>query len=348
MLKANSKHALQNNWGKAILVLLAPFAVSFIMGIFLQVGVLTYQSSLYYASSGSISGAQDFIRVLGAMTPLFAMQGVFLLVSFFLIGPLQMGAYYWFLQLVKGEAPSAGKVFHFFENFRRYRRALWFNISLSVRQALWMLLFLLVPYLLLFGVIMIPTLFPALARSASFGLMMGMGIIVLVLLFIAAILLVSAYLNKYYLAAYLFVDDDAMTVSQAVKESIEYSKGYRFSLLWFSLSFIGWSILSAFAWPVMFYSMPYMNTAYAMYAQYIIETKRRENPTLLDGPLPEQIPAVPTGPAPYVPTVTAPKEDPLEKLDDVWGGDAPSTGLGIEDPPREEKKPGDDFPDPKF
>lgn len=349
MLKANSKHALQNNWGKAILVLLAPFGVSFIMGIFLMIGVITYQSSLIYASSGNISGVEDFIQMLGAMTPLYVIQCAFVLVSFFLIGPLQMGACYWFLQLVKGEAPSAGKVFHFFENFRRYRRALWFNISLSARQLLWLMLFMLVPYLLLFGVLMVPVLFPAFAGSSSYGLIMSMGIVVLVLLFMAAILLLSAYLNKYCLAAHLFVDDDALTVSQAVKASVEYSKGYRFSLLWFGFSFIGWSLLSSIAMPVMFYSLPYMNTAYTMYAQYIIETKRRENPTLLDGPLPEQIPAVPTGSAPYSSTVAgALEEDPLEKLDDVWGADAPSVNLGIEDTPGEEKKPGDDFSNAKF
>lgn len=98
-----------------------------------------------------------------------------------------------------------------------------------------------------------------------------------VLLFLALAVLYVAYMNKYFLVSYKLVEDDETPVSELFRQSIEETKGYRFSLIGFQLTFIGWQILAAIFPPVELYVGPYYRTSLAMYARYIVETNRRES-----------------------------------------------------------------------
>lgn len=318
LLKRNSKHALRNKWGTAILVLLIPtligVALSFLLGTSMLVRELidSYEGMLY----GNVSPA-ELSRIFGSV----ALNNLILfLINLFLLSPIQLGVTYWFFRLVKGDSQPFGSLFRFFENFGRYKRSVWFNFSLSIRQGLWSLLFFSVPGII-FGVVFALMGAFSTPGEINYSVAIGMTAAIMVLCFLVLAILFAAYMNKYFLAAYLICEDDEIKVSEAIKTSIQYTKGYRFSLIGFSLTFFGWLLLSMIFFPVLFYVQPYMTTSFAMYAQYILETKHRENPSLMDGP-PSMDNPMPNVPNNGYPTIQSNPDDPLERLDDVWGTDA--------------------------
>ena len=266
MLKRNSKQALQGYRGRACLILLINFGVIFLLWMILFVATIGLGDGLPYFrdSAGWLHFPQGQLYIF------LGIQLVAMLFSLFLLTPLSLGNVLWYIGVVKARAQPVSEIFTFFESSRRYWRAVWYGINMAVRTMFWAILFFLLPTGVLMGAAVFTEMYGA-GAGRQFAIISAFGMILAILLTLLATLMYCAYMTKYFLVAYLLACDENITVRSAIKKSSELTIGYRFSLLWYGISFIGWALLTVLLFPFMFYTVPYINTSFAMYANYLIE-----------------------------------------------------------------------------
>lgn len=317
VLKRNSRLALKDNWGKAILVLLVGGAATLVLQIVQSIVTDIFVPPLNIKPSLALryGVGEFFYQSLLETTPVeMAVLAVFTVLAVLLLAPLNLGTVHWHYNVVHSRPGPVTDMFRFFESGTAYRRSVWYDVNLSVRCLLWALLFFAVPCGIFGG-----SLFAligadqdvqrATVAMASVGILLGAVLTVLAGLFFAVTV------NRYSLAAYLLCEDDSRTVGEAIKLSVDYTKGYRFSILWYQLSFIGWIFLCGFVFPAL-YVVPYLRTAIAMYARYIIEKNRmvpQESTKEFVVEAPSAVPPYPDRerkPRPDVEDEDAPAEEP--------------------------------------
>lgn len=279
-LKQNGKRALTGNWSTAI-------AIGLILG-----GVQLFLSGMEYlafrlfvlrplAENPTMEPADfDLARFT---RELFTYNWVELLImvafgllAFLLLSPLRLGSVRWYYSLIQGEHPPIQELFYFFDTGSRYVRAVWLRVQLSFRSFFWGLIFFFLPG----GIMGISLWFlrtPGIDRqtrsAASLGFALSFG-----LLFLAAILYVL-FLNKYALASYLLCENDAIRVSAAIRTSIRYTRGYRATLLLFSLSFLGWFLLTPVTlFLLLLFVGPYYQASCLLLSRYLAEKNRLSEP----------------------------------------------------------------------
>jgi uncharacterized membrane protein len=102
--------------------------------------------------------------------------------------------------------------------------------------------------------------------------------------------------SKYFAANYLLVEDKTKKVKDIIKESITLTRGKRWEIVKFELSFFGWFLLYAlftalgsidvsltviFVLP-MFFILPYINSSFAVFGKYVIYSSRSKNKVKTD------------------------------------------------------------------
>lgn len=272
-LKRNSKLALRESWGRAIIILLILVGVYLLItavtqiaaGMFMTDSMLDNPAMQRYYTASELAGGFRF----GAAE--WIVFGSSVILSILLIAPLTLGQARWYYNLVHVRSMPVTELFYYFETGRVYARSVFYEINIGIRSLLWMVLFY-APPSAVFGV----ALFflsgnEELSRTAL--MTATSGIFLSIVLFILATLFYAACVCRYSLTPYLIAEDADLTVRKAIKLSVKYTKGFRFSILWFALSYIGWFFLAAFLFPAM-YVVPYYSTGIAMYSRYIIEKNR--------------------------------------------------------------------------
>ena len=269
-LKRNSKLALKDNWGRAIFVLLIHLGVSALLSALLWVATNTFLQPVFQNPTMEPAGLPLF-ELFTAYQRRLILLCVFTLLGCLVLAPLQLGRLYWFRWLVHGKSLPLNEMFRFFESFRAFRRAVWYYLNLHARALVWGLAFYAIPC----GV-MVASVFTLQGGGERSTLMLAtVGLTFSVALLLLASILFLAFLNRYILVAYLLCEDEELRVCQAIRTSIRYTRGYRFSFLLYGLTFLGWLLVSALTLGLgAIYTAPYLNTAYAMYSRYIIEKNR--------------------------------------------------------------------------
>ncbi|MCL2033977.1 MAG: DUF975 family protein [Oscillospiraceae bacterium] len=272
-LKKNAKLAMRGHWIGGMLILLIQIGANGVINVLQQaaVGMFVLGPAVdrvpYYAENQS-EYTQILSDVIVNSTAEWAIIGAAALLQLLLIFPLSLGVIRWYFRIVHGGNPSITEAFYFFETPKAYLRAVWYDISIGIRTTLWAVLFYALP-----SAVMLTSVYFLSAEDDSLRLermAASAGVVFSVLMFLAATVFFCAFVNRYALVAYLVGADDEITVGKAIKMSIQYTKGYRFRILLFSLSFIGWFLLCVFFIPL-FFVVPYYMAAYALYARYIID-----------------------------------------------------------------------------
>lgn len=275
MLKKNAKLALKGNYGRAILILLLIFGVTILITILEQIAFTVFIKgpSLYEIIEEFVD---DPAYALPELLDYYKIEsiivGITSVISLLFVTPLSLGAMRWFFRLVHGERMQIVELFHYFETLRGFGRSLWYNVNIYVRCLLWSIPFFTVPSAILGISVYFLSGGEEISRSSS--AIASTGIFLASVLMLLASAFYAACISRYALVPYLIAENDDLTVRKAIRESVRYTRGFRFSIFWFELSFIGWMLLSIFVWPLLLYVMPYYYTAFAMYARYIIEKNR--------------------------------------------------------------------------
>lgn len=294
-IKKNSKHALSGHWGRAI-------------GIWLITSIPVCAINLLEYVIRWVSGVKSFVDYAATPQSSFddtanlalASLVVSLLVSlllYALITPLRQGSARWFYRRSEAKSDRASEVFFYFEKKRAYFGSLWLHFQIGLRIILWGLL-LMLPYfaskayffwLAKTGAVLAPRI----------NLVWNLLCVIWALLTAMILAIIS---NKYYLAPYLFADGCAVSVKNAIKSSVQMTKGYKGTILTFYLSFWNWCLpalaavllfvatmlaYNVFVNMILFYIAavflgiqllmgiylyPYINMCKAVYARYLIET----------------------------------------------------------------------------
>ncbi len=334
IIKRNSRLALRGNWGRAIILLLLMMGAGMVLSGLQQGAMMIFvPAASATPPPGPEASPQDLLGYLSGAVSLaeWIIISLHTLLTILLVTPVALGAMRWFYNLVHGKRLPVSDAFYFFESGRRYGRAVWYEINISVRTLLWGLLFFTIPGCILFFSSW-AWQYPNDEMTRTQTAVAGLGVLLGCILTLLACLFYSACTMRYSLAAFLLGEDDGLSVRKAIKQSVRYTRGYRFSLVWFGLSYIWWLILAAiiltvvatlpysgvaapllqlFAGAVLFvlvmfgafYYWPYYTAGLAMYARFIIEKKQAEAQATLEFSAQED-----AAPA------ESPTVDPLENL----------------------------------
>ncbi|MCL2057288.1 MAG: DUF975 family protein [Oscillospiraceae bacterium] len=268
-LKRNSKTAIRGGYGRAALILLLLTGVWLVIGTFLMIATSAINSGVLL-SNPTMEPQTDHTAMLEDNLVLFTgVQILSALFGLFLLTPLSLGVTGWYLSVVKGKPEPFGAVFGFFERAGRYFCSVWYGLNMSLRTLFWAFAFFALPMLLMLGGILFERQY-LISENRQFAILSALGLALGGFLTLLAALLYIAYMNKYFLVAYLLANDESLTVIQAIRLSAKLTRGHRFGILWYTLSFFGWAVLSAVP-GVIFYTKPYISTSLAMYAYYLIE-----------------------------------------------------------------------------
>ena len=177
-----------------------------------------------------------------------------------IMAPLALGAVNWALELSDGRSNSIGELFWAFDNAAWYR-SVWMRITVAVKTGLFS-----------FALEAIPTV---MVTVGSFNLMENRPAGVTLIL-IGGVLAVAAapvtmwFGARYFAVDLLLCDRYYYTVREATKLSVEMTKGHRWQIVGFYLSFIPWYLLCCLIVPL-FYVVPYVAVASTMLARYYFE-----------------------------------------------------------------------------
>lgn len=273
IIKRNSKLALRGSWGRAIIILLIMAGVSMLITAFTQIAVEMFAPRHFFGNPtmeryDTIMELAGEFRFSAAEWIIFGASAA---LSVLLVSPLSLGAARWYYNLVHGGNMPVTELFYYFERGRSYARAILYEINIGIRSMLWAVLFYLPPSAI-FGIAVFflsgnEELSRAGVMTATLGIFLSVALFLLMTIFYAACVC------RYALTPYLMAEDADLTVRKAIKLSVAYTKGFRFSMVWFVLSYTGWFLLLVFLWPTL-YVTPYYSTGIAMYSRFIIEKNR--------------------------------------------------------------------------
>ena len=273
VIKKNALAALKGRWPGAVGV--AAFIAG--VGVFLTVVENTLLQALLPSNAGVGMGLAldyaDFVRRFFVHSPVEpAIAGGFSLIALFLFTPLSLGLTRWFYLLIGGERPTFYDLFHFFERGRRYARAVGYTIQIGVRAGFWGILFFCLPSGLTIACVRLLRI-EELGRQ--FRSAASIGVLFALCLFLLAGILYAIFLGRYSLTVYLLCESDMTTLNQAFRRSIRYTKGYLGTKFGFTLSYIGWYVLSALMlFLPLLWVTPYHMAGETVLARYLAEKNR--------------------------------------------------------------------------
>lgn len=150
------------------------------------------------------------------------------------------------LRLARNEQPGYRNIF---DGFAKVGRVLWMNILTSIFIFLWTLLF----------------MAPGLAGVAIAAVTDSTALFFLAwLLYMAGLILAIVVTYRYRLAVYYLIDDPDCTAREAITRSKLTMRGRKGELFALDMSFLGWLILGAFTFGILYLWLnPYMGAAEA-------------------------------------------------------------------------------------
>lgn len=217
-------------------------------------------------------------NVLNTDVKSFAVQIVFMVVSFFVLVPLVLGMLEWYWNLTGGKKTGVGDIFAWYGSSRLYTKSILLNIAICIRVILWWILICGLPTVMIFvaryyskGISIKSTnlSLPEIQSLLISSLLLLFG----VTLFIAGTILFIFVVSRYMLAYFFAVEDSTRKVSDMIHDSILYSHGYRWEITKFILSYFGWFITCVLLLPII-YVAPYFLSSTTILSKHIIYSQR--------------------------------------------------------------------------
>lgn len=259
-IKFNAKKCLKNNWGRAILILVILTAVNLVLGaldnaIFSAMGFERVKidwdilrETIYRFDAQEISPAAVALSLLLSLIRLCIMA------------PLALGAVNWALELSDGRSNSIGELFWAFDNAAWYR-SVWMSITVAVKTGLFAI-----------AVEAIPTAMMAIGAANLWeNRSLGVPLVVIGSVLMLVALPFTWWFGARYMAANLLLCDRYYyTVKEATRLSVALTRGRRWQIVGFYLSFLPWYLLCCLVLPLL-YVIPYVAVADTMMARYLFE-----------------------------------------------------------------------------
>ncbi|MFT9078258.1 DUF975 family protein [Ethanoligenens sp.] len=255
--KLNGRRMLTGNWMRAIII-------TFLLLLLLGGVTLLEQSVRKVVNVPETvgSGVDTFVNTSPVS---MLISGIFVVVLFLFTAPLKNGQAEWYWKLVDRKETPIGDVFGWYGSFRLYGKSILLGLHILWRMVLWAIPVYAAPGALL-------TIYALLLGGAD-TLLANLLLVLGLVLFVFASLVIVAVSLRYFPARYLLVEDSKRTANDCVRTAARYSKGFRWEIIKFQLSFLLWWLLCYLIFPA-FYVMPYYNASSAVFARHIIFTQR--------------------------------------------------------------------------
>lgn len=268
-IKRNARLALSRHWCKAsgitvILLLFWAFSSTvqqLALGLFNVSGFTDIFATPDFALDDipDISPAAIAISALGALFALLV------------INPLKLGAKNWYYRLTDGVDLPAAEIFGFFFSLKKYFGAVFFTALLFLKKLFWSVIFLIVPLCAVIGGYVWEN-----RSSRDVELLLSTGLKVSGFIsFFAMSLLLMIWIQRYYLAEYLFAGDECPSPLIAIRRSVTLTNGRLFEFFLLEMSLIGFRALDALILPKL-YTTPYISVVQSLYTRYLSELFARE------------------------------------------------------------------------
>ena len=271
-LKKNSKEALKGNWGTACAFLLI------ILGLFASFQMLqgAVETIFDFSSKADIPfnifNLPTLLQNPDFVIPMISIL-VFAILQFFSFVPMTFGYTTLFFHIVEGKSVETAQIFSYFSSFKLYLKTIWMTVNLLARSLFWAIILLMPGLLSLLISSQISSNYSLSSNQTATMIATVLGFLGIPLLVIG-ILFLAVILQKYFLARYIFIQDNTKKVTDCIRFSILMMKGNKKDVLFFRLSFIGWILLIPITLFVgSLYVMPYQSASFAAYARSIIISK---------------------------------------------------------------------------
>lgn len=267
--KLNGLYVLRGSWIKAIIIFLILALLSFgISGI--NQAYRTVFNIPQNLPDGSINcDVRSFI-----------VQAVFTLITLFVMVPLALGMLEWFWNLTDGKKMDVGGVFAWYGSGRLYGKSLLLGFDIGIRSLFWGILTCGAPLAMLIGANYYYYASGINHKQENLSaidvqklFIVGILLIFGILLLLGGILLYIFITSRYIIAPFLMVEDNSRKVSAVVKDSIKYSRKYRWEFTKFILSFVGWAFVCIAVLPLL-YVVPYFCSSLSIFSKHIIYAQR--------------------------------------------------------------------------
>ncbi|MDD6237077.1 MAG: DUF975 family protein [Clostridiales bacterium] len=263
LIKKDAWLAMRNNWGKAFAIVLISF--SFLIFTALIEKLLSYILEVPYFIDSAHTPGLYLDDILNLAPISVAVLLIALLIRLFLYSPISLGNKQWYLGLAGSNPFPVSSVFKYFAGFPNFFRAFCFHLNLLIRKSLFWLL-ITAPAIIVLILMCLLKFF--VTAQELFLMQLAFGVI-FVCLFLLCQLLAICFLQRYFLAEYIFVLYQCK-IKDAIKMSVLIMKGHKSEIFSVILSFLPYYIVNML-WLPAFITLPHMNTVYAIYAKYFIE-----------------------------------------------------------------------------
>lgn len=266
--KLNGLYALKGSWFKAMVIFCILALLSFGLSELDDAYRNVFNVVLVLPDGSVNTGLRSLI-----------IEAVFSVISFVVMFPLVLGMleWYWSLTDGSGNKKGVGDIFGWYGSGRLYLKSLLLGLDIGVRSLLWGLLTCGLPLVLLgaahyysAGIDLNANLSGAEVQNV---LIAGILVIFGFLLLIGGALLFLYLASRYVLACFLMVEDNSRGVNEVVRDSIKYTRSYRWEITKFQLSYLGWAILCIAVIPLL-YVVPYYTSSLSMLAKHMIYSQR--------------------------------------------------------------------------
>lgn len=269
IIKSNSLRALRGNWGKAVA---STLLLGCLCAFFFLLGIL-------FSHLFELSNTIDFSNLpqsIGQKSPFLSAFPIFLITlfglfsAFLIMAPLVMGLLRWYSQTVLTGSEEITAVFYYFSKSKLLFKSLLLAFNILCRKVFWGIVCLL-PGGLVAGIsFYIISLNPKSEHILFSKLCVFLGFALLA----AGMVFFLLISIRYFLAPYLMIQDESLSVTQCIRRSSRYTLRHRGDLVVFYLSFLPFLVLYVLFVPILFV-FPVLTASFSIYAQYLIEENMR-------------------------------------------------------------------------
>lgn len=280
-IKSGAREALRHFWGKSAVALLICYAVYLLIYLMDMVFTLVFAEPditaliLGETSLRELAASYAELYSLADTAPVaLLITGCAALAYLLILPPLFLGYKSWYYRSCGGENDNLLQLFTYFSSFKLYFRAFFYSIGLFIRKVFWLTFFSL-PGAGLIGVLSYYAYYLKALTDHTSQILAGAGICFGCFLLLAGWLMLAVFFQRYALAPYYLAEGRGPHA--AFRKSVSATNGSVAKLFFFKLSFFGWWILCLLVLPVL-YVNPYRNTAFAIYAKYLIQKEATGTP----------------------------------------------------------------------
>lgn len=253
LIKHNGKRCLYNNWGKAMAIVLLQLSV----GLFFCLLELL----------------MDLLLPQGKSSLRLLLLFLLTLALFLLQTPLRLGTFCWYYDLTEGQSPEVLSIFRCFSSWQNLLKVLWLRMRVWSASLTLGLLYGLLPAAVGAGAVACIRLGPGLLPGDWSAVLGAAGLLLagLLALFFGACW--ASEIQRYFLAPYYLLSLGC-GVEDALRKARHASRGHRWEILAFRLSFLPWKVAGLLLLPQL-YGEPYYQMSAVLYSRVLMEGESR-------------------------------------------------------------------------